>query len=639
MMHQGAMAMLLCAVAALAVDGLVLYTRAPGGSRYTGAGELRLAQLTDDTLRGEYSIDDGVLSAQLSPDCSRVAYVRLRNGFEQILVADLSGANRRMLKSGMEHPSDIRWCAYLCWRLPGAILYSYRKSTEVYAIHPQTGEESIYHTASVGFSKVSCDLSGKRLTVRARTEYNGVVNIDLDSGGVEQRIGGGCSNWVSPDGSMITHCTGGWSTYAIRLWDGTVYKQYTSPEQDKHLAHWSHNSNDWIILQCGANRLMDWGHLWIQNVHTGDALRLTEHREYNDTGRDMWVGDKALPPGAGTVLSFTAAPSNVAAGAPVTLTWRTANAQTVVIDPASTASSLPTRGSITVTPSVTTTYTITAEGVGGATRESLTIRVGEDATPVIVSPARSDLVKGATYELRGSGTDLAWYYDADSDGKGRLPIDTGASVRFTVPTEVSGANRLTVFLRGGGGEVSTTYDLVERAPVALALLTPRGGEQYLVGEKVVIEWEADTSVLTEVEIDLSIDQGQSWLSLTGTATVSAFDDTWPCYEWIIPDHLPGEGGEEISLAYAPTCLIRVSPYDNQTIAPAVSEAFFSIGREPIGVHTTRPPSRASAGGGMACVYLVNGARVRFYSRSMADVPLVRFPARRGVSLRLRPAGP
>lgn len=639
LLHHFAVAILLFAVSAPAIDGLVLYTRAAGGSRYTGAGELRLAQLSGDTLTGEYPIDDGVLSAQLSPDCSRVAYVRLRNGREQILVADLSGANRRILKADMEHPSDIRWCAYLCWRLAGTILYSYQKSANVFAIDPETGEESIYHTASVGFSKVSCDLSGRHLTVRARTGYNGVVTIDLDSGGVEQQIGGGCSNWVSPDGGMFTHCTGGWSTYAIRQWDGTVYKQYTSPEQDKHLAHWSHNSNDWIIFQCGANRLLDWGHLWIQNVHTGDAYRLTEHREFNDTGRDLWVGDKALPHGAAVVLSFSADRPNVVAETPVSLTWRTANARSVTIDPAPSGSSLPAEGSITVTPSATTTYTITAEGPGGSTRESLTVLVGDGSIPVILSPTGPDLVKGATYELEGSGSELVWYYDANSDGKGRLLIDTGATVLFTAPTDVTGANTLKLILQGAGGEVTRTFGLTESPPETLAVVVPNGGERYLIGEKVVIEWEADTTVLTEVEIHLSVDMGQSWSSLTGDGTVSAFDDAWPRYEWTIPDHLTGGNGEEISLADASACLIRVSPYDNQTVDPDVSDAFFAIGHDPIAVRVNRTVGHTPAGAGAPHVYLVNGARLRSHAEKVAPGLYASPPAHGCASARLRLAVP
>lgn len=275
-----------------AVEGLLLYTRAPGGSSYTGAGELHLAPLGGTGVLGQpFTVDTEVLSAQFSPAGDRVAYVRLRNGYEQIVVCDLDGANRQVLKDSIVHPGDIRWCTYLCWRLPKNILYSYDLDTNIMSIHPVTGAESVYYAAGVGFSKVSVSADGRRMTLRARTGFNGVYNIDLDCAR-EWSVASGCSNWISPDGTMLTHCTGGWHDYAIRRFHpDSILKTYSAPDQT-HLAHWSHNSNDWIIYQRSeSNNLVEWSHLYIRDITTDQEIQLTGHRRYNDTGRDFWVGD------------------------------------------------------------------------------------------------------------------------------------------------------------------------------------------------------------------------------------------------------------------------------------------------------------------------------------------------------------
>ncbi|MBD3422414.1 MAG: hypothetical protein GF398_20055 [Chitinivibrionales bacterium] len=317
-----------------AVEGLILYTRAPSGSGYTYEGDLLLSQMVSgNELGADLLIDTDVLSAQFSPDCQHIAYVRLRNGMEEIVVADRTGTNKQVIKDSISHPGDIRWCVYLCWRLPDKIIYSYDRSTDVFAIHPVTGEESVFYTAQVGFSKVSIDTAGLRMTVRARTGYNGVYNIDVASG-VERQIAGGCSNWISPNGLLMTHCTGGWNDYVIRRWNGDIYKSY-SLQDYTHLHHWSHNSNEWIIYQRSLDtKLNTWCNLWIQNIETGENIQLTTGQKYNDTGRDFWVGSVGS---SGQVDSTPpSVPQNLAVvdstGSMIEVTWNAStDAQSAVL--------------------------------------------------------------------------------------------------------------------------------------------------------------------------------------------------------------------------------------------------------------------------------------------------------------------
>lgn len=74
------------------------------------------------------------------------------------------------------------------------------------------------------------------------------------------------------------------------------------------------------------------------------------------------------------IVSFTATPSKIRRGGTSTLTYHTRNAVSVSIDNGVTAPGV--RGSVTVSPTDTTTYTLTAAGPGGATTtERVTVEV------------------------------------------------------------------------------------------------------------------------------------------------------------------------------------------------------------------------------------------------------------------------
>ncbi|MGE0405135.1 MAG: hypothetical protein AB7O65_02470 [Candidatus Korobacteraceae bacterium] len=60
---------------------------------------------------------------------------------------------------------------------------------------------------------------------------------------------------------------------------------------------------------------------------------------------------------------MSASPASIALGASTTLTWSATNATSVAIDNG--IGTKPTQGSVTVTPSVTTTFSASATGPGG----------------------------------------------------------------------------------------------------------------------------------------------------------------------------------------------------------------------------------------------------------------------------------
>jgi len=98
----------------------------------------------------------------------------------------------------------------------------------------------------------------------------------------------------------------------------------------------------------------------------------------------IWISDSYnhairiaafLPP---TVASFTATPSLIANPGPVTLSWSTTNASSVVITPnlGADVGSVPTSGTKVVNVTQTTRYTLVATGPGGTASAIVTVYVG-----------------------------------------------------------------------------------------------------------------------------------------------------------------------------------------------------------------------------------------------------------------------
>ena len=95
------------------------------------------------------------------------------------------------------------------------------------------------------------------------------------------------------------------------------------------------------------------------------------------------------PPPASPTVSLTASPQALEKGDATTLTWETANANEVSIDAAGitteTLGLLQPKGSLQVTPSDSTTYTLYAKGPGG--KESVSARITVTVSPPPPTPA------------------------------------------------------------------------------------------------------------------------------------------------------------------------------------------------------------------------------------------------------------
>lgn len=98
------------------------------------------------------------------------------------------------------------------------------------------------------------------------------------------------------------------------------------------------------------------------------------------------VSPPPIPASLPIVHSFVADPESIVAGGSSTLSWSVSNAYSVIIAPVvyRQLGPIPATGSVPISPSVTTTYTLTATNASGIRNETVTVTVNSEP---VASPA------------------------------------------------------------------------------------------------------------------------------------------------------------------------------------------------------------------------------------------------------------
>jgi len=154
--------------------------------------------------------------------------------------------------------------------------------------------------------------------------------------------------------------------------------------------------------------------------------------------------------------SCTASPANISAGQSSTLSWTSTNADSVSIS--SGVGSVAKSGSVTVSPSQTTTYTVTAVGGGASTTCAITVTVG--ALPVIVNFTANPASISA-----GQSSTLQWSVQ-NSTSVSISPIGTvtASGTRSVSPT-VTTVYTLTATNAAGSTTSTATVTVGNGAPI------------------------------------------------------------------------------------------------------------------------------------------------------------------------------
>ena len=150
-----------------------------------------------------------------------------------------------------------------------------------------------------------------------------------------------------------------------------------------------------------------------QQMSSGTHLLTVEYYEKSGgaTAQLSWTGAATGGQPAPVISSFTAQPSSVAPNQPVTLAWAASGAASISIDQG--IGDVTGRSAITVYPTQTTTYVLSASNSSGSTTANATVTVatsGPDTQPPTAPTLLSAVAKNA------NEIDLLWTASSDNTG-------------------------------------------------------------------------------------------------------------------------------------------------------------------------------------------------------------------------------
>jgi hypothetical protein len=286
------------------------------------------------------------------------------------------------------------------------------------------------------------------------------------------------------------------------------------------------------------------------------------------------------------IVSFAAAPPTVRAGQPVTLSWVTQGASSVVIDQGVGAESPA--GTATVTPSNTTTYTLTA--MSGASTVTSTVTVTVLTVPVVVVSS----FPSALLQVAGSGGATTRYTLTNAGGTSTA-INLSQNGNFFTQSPPS------FTLASGASQVVTVTGVAEPAGPLQGTANPSGAgvtSGLQVPIKLLSAAPPNGTVTAQPaknRVDVTSPSGTIDFTNNGDATLTGIVTS--DVPWLIPQ----------------SGVVTIPPHSTVTIS-------FTIDR------TQRPDSAAligSAAGNLSLVYLGTGpAKVGRNDTTTPSVSLV-----------------
>ena len=178
---------------------------------------------------------------------------------------------------------------------------------------------------------------------------------------------------------------------------------------------------------------------------------LTARNNVNEDTSSITV-TVASATGGVQLAGCTANPTSISSGQPSTLSWSSVNADTVSIDPG--VGSVAKTGSVSVNPTQTTTYVVTAMGGGASASCSITVTVG--ALPVISSftATPSSINAGQSSTLQWSvqnATSVSISSLGTVSASGTNSVSPAATTVYTLTaTNASGSTTKTATVTVGG---------------------------------------------------------------------------------------------------------------------------------------------------------------------------------------------
>jgi hypothetical protein len=226
----------------------------------------------------------------------------------------------------------------------------------------------------------------------------------------------------------------------------------------------------------------------------------------NQAGQVVWfdaVFLRALPASA----EFTASRTTIAAGESVTLTWATVSAPQVSIDQGIGPKNRT--GFVTVSPSATTTYTLTATGPVGTVTRQVTVSVVPPPT-VTFSVEPSTIAAGQSATLSWSTTNASSV--TIDHGIGLQPLNGSRTV-------TPGATTTYTLTATGTGGTTTRQATVTVTPPKPTISFTASRRTIAEGEETTLSWQVTNAT------SVSINHGIGARGLSGSARVAPLTTT------------------------------------------------------------------------------------------------------------------
>ena len=221
-------------------------------------------------------------------------------------------------------------------------------------------------------------------------------------------------------------------------------------------------------------------------------------------------------------VEFTGSPQVLnAPGDTATLSWTTNWADSCSIEPD--IGSVPVNGSVQVTPTVNTTYTLTATGPGGITRKSIAVSFPAPSVSLIAD--KQNVYTGNAVTLSWDSTNA----DTCTIEPGIGTVDTNGSTVVTPEKSTT----YTISATGPGGTTTSSVAVNVSSPISITINSPGNGET-ITGADVMVtgEFSNQTGLETGITVNglLALVEGDRFVANhvaplpdTNAITVEAVD--------------------------------------------------------------------------------------------------------------------
>jgi hypothetical protein len=219
-----------------------------------------------------------------------------------------------------------------------------------------------------------------------------------------------------------------------------------------------------------------------------------------------------IPGKAPVITSFTASPTEIARGGSSTLKWKTSGASSISLEPG--FGTVDASGTLQVSPTETTSYTLTTINAGNTVKATATVSVPSSGNPVVssftASPGTIPLGQSSTLRWSVTGaTSISINQNVGTvDGSGSTAVSPTAHTTYTLTaTNAMGSTTATVVVSVTQAS-ATGITAFTASPTTIA-----------AGQASVLQWDVTSAT------DVAIDNDVGAVARSGTTSVSPQETT------------------------------------------------------------------------------------------------------------------